>query len=237
MRTVPPDTRQRYLDVGYVILPELLDSDEVLHLRTTCDHLLIEPPDDDKGGKAHDIGRGEDRRFLRHRHADLPHLAEFVLGESMKNFVTPFLGGPPFPFNEQFIVKGPKTGASFAWHQDSGYVMFEHTPYVTVWLALDDTTVDNGAVYVLPRNLNEDTSVVTHHWDQDGKVLIGYEGTDPGVPAFVPAGSAVVFSSVTLHRSSPNITDQPRRAFIAQYSSVPIIDPETGQPKIFATAL
>ena len=114
------------------------------------------------------------------------------------------------------MVKGPKTGASFAWHQDSAYVGFAHEPYVTLWMALDETTVDNGAVFILPRDLSRDQPIIEHRWDDDGKELVGYDGDDAGVPALVSAGSVVAFSSVTLHRSSANVTDLPRRGFIAQ---------------------
>ena len=76
-----------------------------------------------------------------------------------------------------------------------------------------------------------------HHWSEQARELVGYEGPDEGVGAIVPAGSVLVFSSVTLHRSSTNTTDKPRRAYLAQYSGTPLIDPETGQPKTFATPL
>lgn len=41
----------------------------------------------------------------------------------------------------------------FSRHQDSGYVGFAHAPYVTVWVTLDDVTVRNGTVYILPYSL------------------------------------------------------------------------------------
>lgn len=226
-----------YFEQGYTIFPDALEPDELAALSKVCDLLMAEPPDDDMGGTAHDIGKGPDRRFLRHRHRDHPDLSAFVLGPSMRAFVSRFVGKTPYLFNEQFVVKGPKTGAAFAWHQDSGYVGFDHTPYLSVWIAVDETTRDNGPVHLLPRNLNRDTAVLPHQWDDQGKEMVGYDGPEPGVEAIVPAGSVVIFSSVTLHRSSPNITDAPRRAFLAQYSGEPIIDPATGVPKTFATAL
>lgn len=42
---------------------------------------------------------------------------------------------------------------------------------------------------------------------------------------------------VTLHRSLANITDRPRRGFLAQYSCEPILDPKTDKPKTFAKPL
>lgn len=237
MREAAKDLVDHYFDRGYAILPNWLDTRELSMLAKVCDALLQEPTDDDMGGQAHDIGRGQDRRFLRHRHRDFPDLAAFVLGEKMRVFLVPFLGATPHLFNEQFVVKGPKTGAAFGWHQDGGYVGFDHRPYISVWIAIDETTEDNGPVYVLPRNLRTDAELVPHHWDPEVKEMVGYTGPDTGVCATVPAGSIVVFSSVTLHRSSRNTTDRARRAYLAQYSSEPLIDPTTRRPKRFATAL
>ncbi len=237
MKTIPESAGGDYRANGYVVLRAFLEPGELTVLRDACDTLLNEPPDDDGRGRFHDIGRGHDRRFLRHRHEDLPALSAFILGADMKRLTATFVGETPYLFNEQFVVKGPKTGASFAWHQDSGYVGFDHAPYVTIWIALDDTTIENGAVFVLPRNLDEDQSITPHVWDDAGKELVGYEGDDPGVPAVVPAGSVVAFSSVTLHRSSANTTDRPRRGYVAQYSGAPLIDPKTGAPKTFAKRL
>ena len=45
----------------------------------------------------------------------------------------------------------------------------------------------------------------------------------------VPAGSLVVFSSLTFHRSGANTTDRMRRAYVTQYSPVPILEPSTGK--------
>ena len=228
---------ESFLENGYAIFPELLEPKELESLSAICDRLLDEPPDDDLGGTSHNIGRGKDRRFLRHRHMDIPELADFALGAAMRRFTSTFVGPAPHLFNEQFVVKGPKTGAAFAWHQDGGYVGFGHAPYLSVWISIDDTTADNGPVFVLPRNLKEETGLVPHHWDETGKEMVGYDGPEPGIAAIVPAGSVVIFSSLTLHRSSPNTTDAPRRAYLAQYSGTPIIDPATGRPKTFATEL
>lgn len=237
MKIASEDTAQHYFHNGYAILPEWLAPDELALLSETCDTLLSEPPDDDMGGRGHDIGRGQDRRFLRHRHRDFPALSAFLTGPGMRDFLTPFLGPRPHLFNEQFVVKGPRTGAAFGWHQDSGYVGFDHAPYLSVWIALDDTTEDNGPVFVLHRNLRDDQSIVPHVWDETAKEMVGYAGPELGVAAIVPAGSVVLFSSVTLHRSSPNTTNRPRRAYLAQYSGGPLIDPATGQPKTFAAPL
>ena len=237
MKRPDPSDVEQFFSQGYAIVPNALSADELAVLSSVCDRLLQEPPDDDLGGKAHDIGKGHDRRFLRHRHRDNADLAGLILGPAMRAFIAPFIGETPHLFNEQFVVKGPRTGAAFAWHQDGGYVGFDHAPYLSVWIAIDDTSDDNGPVFVLPRDLRSDTSIEPHEWDATGKEMVGYSGSEPGIPAIVPAGSVVLFSSLTLHRSSPNTTDRARRAFLAQYSSAPLLNPETGAPKTFAVPL
>lgn len=237
MRAPSSDTVDHYLSQGYAILPNWLSAADLTMLSAVCDTLLAEPPDDDMGGSGHNIGQGQDRRFLRHRHGDFDALATFLLSSKMRDFLTPFLGPNPHLFNEQFVVKGARTGTAFGWHQDGGYVGFDHAPYMSVWIAIDDTTPDNGPVYVLPKDLRHDTALVPHVWNEEAKELVGYDGPDPGEGAVVPAGSVVLFSSVTLHRSSRNTTDRARRAYLAQYSAGPLIDPATGQPKRFATPL
>lgn len=237
MRTPDASTVEQYFSEGYAILPHCLDPLELEILSDTCDLLLSEPPDDDLAGAGHNIGKGHARRFLSHRHRDFPALSQLLLGPEMHALVSPILGKTPYLFNEQFVVKGPMSGSAFGWHQDGGYVGFEHAPYLSVWIAIDDAILENGPLYILPQNLRKDSAIRPHHWDEAAKEMIGYSGPNPGIAAVVPAGSVVLFSSVTLHRSSQNATDKPRRAYLAQFSGEPLIDPESGKPKRFATAL
>ncbi|KAG2486305.1 hypothetical protein HYH03_015009 [Edaphochlamys debaryana] len=65
-------------------------------------------------------------------------------------------GGGPFLFNEQFIVKPPRSSAAcaFAMHRDSdwcrGRPEFRYSRYVSAWTAVDDMTAENGALLVVP---------------------------------------------------------------------------------------
>jgi len=227
---------ETYRRTGFTTYPNGLSPAELDTLRITCDTLLAEPAED--GGEGmHTIGLGDARRFLRHRHTDFPELQDFVLGNTMARIARECLVAEPYLFNEQFVVKGAGKGASFAWHQDSAYVGFDHAPYVTVWIALDDTTEANGCVYLLPRDIDKDPGIDPHEWQDETNELNGYFGDAPGHPMECEAGTVVAFSSITLHRSGPNSTDKPRRAYIAQYSAEPIRDPDSGDLKRFATPM
>ncbi len=79
-------------------------------------------------------------------------------------------------------------------------------------------------LYMLPYSRAESTAVVEHIKDKETNDLIGYRGSDPGIAITVPAGSIVVMSSTTFHRSGANKEDKPRRAFLSSYSPEPITD-------------
>lgn len=221
---------------GYLVFENALSPEDLQMLRGTCDTLLEEPAHDG-GGNVHKIGLGNARRFLRHRHAEFPSLEDFLLGPKIAEIISACGIEDPMLFNEQFVVKGAGKGASFAWHQDGAYVGFDHTPYLTVWIAVDDATEENGCVYILPRDLDAEPGLDRHEWQDESNELNGYFGEDTGTPMTCKAGTIVAFSSLTLHSSGANTTDSPRRAFVCQYSSGPIIDPETHAPKRFAKPL
>lgn len=227
-------TPTEFRKTGYAVFPNALGPGALEMLQETCDTLLAEPPQDG-GGDTHKIGQGEARRFLRHRHKDFPAMDRFVHGPLARDLIGQCLGPDPVLFNEQFVVKGAGKGASFAWHQDSAYVGFDHPPYLSLWMALDDATEENGCVYLIPRDLDAQPGIDPHAPLEGTDELNGYSGPLPGEAMTCPAGTVVAFSSRTLHRSGENRTDRPRRAYLAQYALAPIIDPATGAPKRFAS--
>ena len=153
-----------------------------------------------------------------------PTITEFLFGELMADVCRATLGENAFLFHEQYVVKFAEVGTKFGWHQDSGYVGHYHRPYLSCWCALDDMSIENGTVSVLPYSAIGMTpdDLYDHEIEMGSNDKIGYQGDNPGVPALVPAGSIVVFSSRTFHRSGPNRTSRIRRCYLAQYSAEPI---------------
>jgi ectoine hydroxylase-related dioxygenase (phytanoyl-CoA dioxygenase family) len=142
--------------------------------------------------------------------------------------VTKLLDGDAFIFNEQFVTKEPNTPSSFNWHQDSGYINFDHKPYLTTWLALDDTHSLNGPLSIIPTNIGTTSEVLIHQWSDKSKDLFIEVDEAKAKTLHVAAGTLVIFSSLTPHASGANQSSITRTAYLAQYSSEPIIDPNTG---------
>lgn len=222
---------------GYLSDVGTVKDSELEMLCTVCDRMLLQSRKKENDDSLHQIELGDDRRFLAHCHPNIPELNDFVLNGSSVLAASKILGDSFFLFNEQFVVKGAKTGASFAWHQDSAYVGFPHKPYISVWIALDDITQDNGCLYILPRDLEESNQIDPHEWDEENRELNGYSGDETGEAIICQAGTMIVFSSLTMHRSGPNLTNRLRRAYLVQYSPAIIRDLDSGQPKRFSTQI
>lgn len=222
---------------GYCLISDAIAPETVNDLRRACDTMVADPRRAEKRQGRHKIDVGDKRLFLSHRHEEFPAVEAFLMAGPAAELARTLLGPRPYLFNEQFVFKAAGAGSSFAWHQDSGYVGFDHPPYLTLWCALDDATLDNGCIHVLPRDLANETEVNAHVWDEAGKELVGYDSDRPGVAVPCEAGSIIAFSSVTLHRSGSNATERPRRAYVCQYSAAPILRPETGVPLNYAKPL
>ena len=116
---------------------------------------------------------------------------------------------------DQAVYKKPEKPRRFPWHQDNGYTFVEPQQYLTVWLALNDATVDNGCPWVAPGVHLHGTLAHTY---VDPLGFECFEQCENPVAAPVPAGGAVVFSSLTPHLTGPNTTDGVRKSYILQFA-------------------
>ena len=132
---------------------------------------------------------------------------------------------------DQLVYKHPDKPREFPWHQDNGYAYVEPQQYLTIWLALTDANVDNGCPWVAPAQ--HTTGTLAHRYVHP-LGLSCFDGHPDATPAPVRAGGAVVFSSLTPHRTGPNITDSTRKTYILQYAPADAEvlqgDPAAGPP-------
>jgi hypothetical protein len=124
--------------------------------------------------------------------------------------------GPHAPvslFRAMVMNKPARQGTRLPWHQDGGSVWdLDRDPLVTVWIALDAATPENGCMDVVPGShrlglLSWYGSTVS----EEG--VARYCPPEAYVPLPVEAGHGVLVHNWLLHRSGINPTDSPRRAF------------------------
>ena len=224
---ITEEHRRQYEQSGWFIAEQAISAEHLQILRDACDTLIDSMHQEmDRLGTDHIHISHRGRRYhIAKKHDEVPALRQYIFGDLMADVCRATIGENAFLFYDQYVVKAAEQGSRFSWHQDSGYLDFEHPPYVTVWAAVDDMTIDNGTAWILPTSQLGIRTRVEHIRDENSGDRIGYFGADPGIPAIVPAGSLVVFSSVTFHRSGQNTTDRMRRAYVTQYSPGEIRDP------------
>ena len=223
--------RQQYQRDGYFILESAVPSEHLQIMRDACDHLIdLMHEEMDRLGTDHiHISHRGKRYHIAKKYDQAPRLSEYVFSDLMADVCRATIGDDAFLFYDQYVVKAAEQGIRFSWHQDGGYLGFPHRPYVTVWAAVDDMTIENGTASVMPWSTIGIRSLVEHIRDETTGDKVGYFGSERGVPAIVPAGSLVVFSSLTFHCSGPNTTDRMRRAYVTQYSPEPIRKPNSDE--------
>ena len=226
---ITPDMRRQYGELGYFTVPGFLEADELQTLQDVCDRLVLEQEAEMDRQDSDTLGlsaRGK-RYFVTNAREAAAEAADVVFGDRTAAVCRATIGDDALLFWEHFVVKMPsRAGSSFAWHQDSGYVDTEHQPYVNCWVALDDMSEANGTLYMLPYDRAGGRDRIEHERVAGSHDRIGYHGDDPGDAVEVAAGTAVVFSSLCLHRSGANSTSRPRRAFAMQFASEPIHEPD-----------
>jgi hypothetical protein len=98
------------------------------------------------------------RGDLRPDEMNNPHLKDerlfdFLLADEVIDVVEPLIGPNIGLWSSGFICKEPKTGKPTPWHEDSAYWEGRFDRFddiVTIWLAIDEATKENGCMGVVP---------------------------------------------------------------------------------------
>jgi ectoine hydroxylase-related dioxygenase (phytanoyl-CoA dioxygenase family) len=212
--------KQQFKDEGYMILENIVPPEHLKLMQNNCQGFIdaMDAEMTAKGVERIGINAKGKRYFVAYAYEKKPELGEFVFSDLMADVCRATIGDNAYLFWDQYVVKGADKDSSFAWHQDSGYVHLDCPMYLTCWVTLDDVTLENGTVFLLPYSESGIRSVVKHLVDPRNNDLVGYFGKNPGMPVIIPAGSIAVFSSYVFHRSGPNLTNKLRRVYLPQYS-------------------
>ncbi len=132
----------------------------------------------------------------------------------------PFWDGRVKCMQSMLFVKAPGLPGQ-AWHQDERFIATRDRSLVGAWIAIDDATVDNGCLWVLPGSHRSGYLWPSRphgrpdEFDVTGESY-GFDDRD-AVPVEVPAGSVVFFNGYLLHRSLRNRSTGSRRALVNHY--------------------
>jgi len=123
-----------------------------------------------------------------------------------------------------------------AWHQDEDYIPTRDRSLLGAWIALDDATVENGCLWIIPGS-HKPGVLWKQEWHGDRSFDCALESRGfpytaaDEVPVEVKKGSVVFFNGYTLHRSLPNRAKSGyRRALVNHYMSAESLLPWKHHP-------
>jgi ectoine hydroxylase-related dioxygenase (phytanoyl-CoA dioxygenase family) len=123
---------------GYAIFRGVIDADLV---RETSDHiawLLEKNPERTPELLTQDLI------------TDDPFWVRLISDDRLLDIAELFVGPNIGLFASHYLVKPPFTGKEVRWHQDAAFWPLEPMEVVTLWLAIDESTPENGCVKLVP---------------------------------------------------------------------------------------
>jgi phytanoyl-CoA hydroxylase len=210
-----------YREHGFLVMADFLDADELAHWReavAVAARTRVE--------RADGLSNALDDAYYRAVFTQLSGLrrlsedVEALLLDARIGALAARLTGAEAVrlWNDQALFK-PPFGNPTAWHFDMPKWSFDDRRAITVWVALDAATVENGCMWYLPG------SHLTARIDDIalGPNLAGLFDHYPEwrsletVPAALPPGGAVWHNGLTAHAAGANMTTRARDAMTCAY--------------------
>ncbi|MCX5660823.1 MAG: phytanoyl-CoA dioxygenase family protein [Planctomycetota bacterium] len=217
-----PAQVKRFRDEGYLILGQLASPDRVIRLRAAYDECVekLRREGKFKNTRVASNDKGEELGVYQIRAAHLLHPAfdELVRDKALLDMVEQIIGPNIRLCLMQGLYKPPHRGAAVTWHQDDQYFKVDIADaVVSCWFAIDEATIGNGCMWVLPRHHRELMPHVPTVDKQGYELATVDEAT--AVACELPPGHAMFHHGLTPHQSLPNTTDRPRRAVAMHFMS------------------
>ena len=215
-----------YEQNGYLIVDNLLNAREIDILKQETAAIFR----GDRGmipGMVEATGLSDEEILKKYVAIHFPHKLSDVIKESLSNpkildILTAIVSPNLKAVQSMLFVKGPgKAGQS--WHQDEYYIPTRDKSLIGAWIAIDDATIDNGCLWIIPGShkagymMQRVPGINDEYADMD---TIDISSFGEPVPVEVKSGSVVFFNGYTLHSSCRNrSSDCFRMALVNHYMS------------------
>jgi ectoine hydroxylase-related dioxygenase (phytanoyl-CoA dioxygenase family) len=222
----PDRLATEYRDNGFCVARSALPQGEVQALLDEAMRLCREEAEKLRGAEG---ARGETTDMARFLAIHFPHKLSPLMRETLAHpriveVLTRAIGPNVKCMQSMLFIKhAGKPGQ--AWHQDEDFIPTRDRSLGAAWIALDEATVDNGCLWVIPgshrlgilwplrKHSNPEFDFAPESFD------FPYRDAD-AIPVEVPAGSIVFFHGYLLHRSLKNRRPSGfRRALVNHYMS------------------
>lgn len=211
-RTLTPDQIAQYNAQGYVFPIDVFSATEITAIRAYFDDLLA---------KAAAAGWGSYE--LTNWHKSCRGVWDIVTTDRILDLAQDLLGDTVILRHSHFFAKLPGDGKRVSWHQDASYWPLTPSKVVSVWLAIDDSDLGNGALQVIPRSHLQAQLDFQDSTPEEQNVLnqtvANPEAYGDPVTLQLRAGQVSLHSDWILHGSEPNASDRRRCGLAMRFLS------------------
>ncbi len=163
-------------------------------------------------------------RNLDTPHFRFPELLKFLLDDRVLDVVEPLIGPDIGLFSSHFISKEPNKGLATPWHEDSNYWDGRFDKFdgiVTVWLALDESTLENGCMKLIPGSHMRNDFIYEPCSTDENIFFKGITNIDEdsAIPCVLKRGEFSLHDSRIVHGAKPNTSTKRRCGYTMRYFS------------------
>jgi ectoine hydroxylase-related dioxygenase (phytanoyl-CoA dioxygenase family) len=201
--------REQYEREGYVVVRNVIDANLVDEGRAHIAWLLQKHPDLRPEHLGHTLVK------------DDPFWVRLVGDDRLLDIAEQFVGPNIALFASHYIAKPPYDGQPVLWHQDGSYWPLEPMEVVTLWLALDDSTPENGCMRVIPGTHTMNLQAVERRNDVASVLSSGMDTAlvdeAKAVDVVLKAGDVSIHHPNIIHGSEANKSSTWRRGLTIRY--------------------
>jgi phytanoyl-CoA hydroxylase len=208
----------KYREVGAIVVEGLLDDVTRAHMKKVLADLVERSRAVNTHDKVYDLEPDHSSAEPRVRRIKTPHLVHPIFAEFMRSpkslgILRALLGDSVRLHGSKLNLKSPGFGSPVEWHQDWAFYPHTNDDLLAVGVMLDDTSVENGALYIVP---GTHKGPIYDHHGADGRFCGAMDFEAAGlrfadaVPCVGPAGSCSFHHVRMVHGSAQNRSKRPR---------------------------
>lgn len=193
---------------GYVVFRDVLDSELISEASGHVAWLQQRHPEVRPEQLGHE--------FLR----DDPFWLRLVSDDRLLDIAELFVGPDVALFASHYIAKPAHSGQPVLWHQDGAFWPLEPMKVVTLWLAVDHSTPDNGCLRVIPGSHRQGFGAMRENTEVDsvlGKEVDLDVDESQAVDIVLRPGDVEVHHPNIVHGSTANTSPHRRCGLTIRY--------------------
>jgi ectoine hydroxylase-related dioxygenase (phytanoyl-CoA dioxygenase family) len=167
-------------------------------------------------------------RKMNNEH-DTPHfrderLLKYLLHKDVLDLIEPLIGPNIGLWSSHFICKEPLIGRQTPWHEDSSYWNGRLTRFdkiITIWLAIDRSTQENGCMRVIPGTHHNGFSEYEDVSIKENIFSLRIKNIDESKAVYfeLEPGEYSLHESRIIHGAKPNTSNFRRCGYTMRYFS------------------